>query len=285
MWISAALQGPAQTKLLRPLSDVIGGGVMELNRCWDASEPIFNLEYHCQEFEEGVGALRALLAWADEHGVKVTLYETDWPLDGSEDEAPEPEAREYILNRIDGVLSRMSREEDRPPLEIAERALCLIVLHVRAKGNEQRARELIEEYGVGHAFTAEERRYLKLAVPDIAANRHYTWSIEAAAVLLWALGLFELPPVTDQVDVGRIVEIVKGKNASHLAAEAKEPILNDQEDWPSADLYDLHWAVRDARLHGRPDPTECDPDVVVERHYAFQWLETRAPWDEVDTST
>jgi len=289
MWISVALAGPARKPLLLDLTAMSGRGVMELKRLWDASRPILHIYCSGEYAEDGLEGLKELLELADGNGIGVTMYEADWPLDNESEPLPESISRRIVLNMLNERVDRLSRNEDRSVLEIAERALCLIVLYVWSKGDRQRATELIEEYGVAHAFSPEERRYLDNAEPSPEADRHYTWSIEAAAVLLRELGLYELPPLTEQVDVGRIVEIVKGKNAAQLAQAAGEVDLDEDEDEddddPSADLYDLHWSIRDARLNGRPDPEGFDPDVVIERRHAFEWLATRASWDDVELST
>ena len=42
-------------------------------------------------------------------------------------------------------------------------------------------------------------------------------------------------------------------------------------DW-SDRLYRLHWAVRDARLHGRPTPAGIEAGAVFEWHFAVNWM-------------
>ena len=71
-------------------------------------------------------------------------------------------------------------------------------------------------------------------------------------------------------------------------AEAAARLRPPAELLDAADLlYRYHWAVRDARIDGRPAPVGLDPSVVVEWHYALNWLigYGDAAWDEITTDT
>jgi len=52
-------------------------------------------------------------------------------------------------------------------------------------------------------------------------------------------------------------------------------------------IYQMHWAVRDARLNDKPVPNGYDAGVVQERHYALNWLigYSGQDWDDVSTDT
>ena len=52
-------------------------------------------------------------------------------------------------------------------------------------------------------------------------------------------------------------------------------------------IYLIHWAVRDARLNGRPVPNNYHPGVVLERHHALNWLigYCGQDWDDISTDT
>jgi hypothetical protein len=53
------------------------------------------------------------------------------------------------------------------------------------------------------------------------------------------------------------------------------------------ELEELHWQVRDARLHGRPTPLHLDIEIIQERHHAINWVIGYGglSWDEVPTDT
>ena len=66
-------------------------------------------------------------------------------------------------------------------------------------------------------------------------------------------------------------------------------IRDRQEILDEADLtlrYD--WACVDARVKGEETPASLDGGVVMERHYAFNWLigaSDGAEWDEIQPTT
>lgn len=65
--------------------------------------------------------------------------------------------------------------------------------------------------------------------------------------------------------------------------------LRDRTDFEDANLeiYETHWAVRDAQINGKKIPKGLDPGIVQERHHALNWLlnyEGQA-WDDVTTDT
>ena len=51
-------------------------------------------------------------------------------------------------------------------------------------------------------------------------------------------------------------------------------------------IYRYHWAVRDARIRGE-SVDGLDAGVVVERHYALNWLigYLDQAWDDITTDT
>jgi len=54
-----------------------------------------------------------------------------------------------------------------------------------------------------------------------------------------------------------------------------------------SEIMEAHWRIRDAIIHNRPIPLRLDPDLVSERHHAFNWLirDMNKAWDEVETNT
>jgi hypothetical protein len=50
--------------------------------------------------------------------------------------------------------------------------------------------------------------------------------------------------------------------------------------------YRMHWATRQAGLHNKPAPAGLEPGVILERHYALNWLVRfeDAEWDGVGAS-
>ncbi len=61
---------------------------------------------------------------------------------------------------------------------------------------------------------------------------------------------------------------------------------NEIED-EHENVYQAHWKVRDAEINGTPVPDNLDPEIVVERHYAFNWIDgyMGQSWDDITTDT
>ena len=82
------------------------------------------------------------------------------------------------------------------------------------------------------------------------------------------------------------------KNLPNLEGDPTEWIKNsklrDTEDiLNETDLiYRIHWSTRDASLKGKPSPVGLSEDIVMERHFAFNWLTMYADdWDDIATDT
>ena len=107
-----------------------------------------------------------------------------------------------------------------------------------------------------------------------------------------------LPPVTeseaklktpDQIcDVSAMGEIIWRQESLKRFLDGTKPRTRD-EIMDAADLalrYD--WACVDARIEQQEPPAYLNDEVVVERHYAFNWLIGAygdAGWDDVSTDT
>lgn len=79
---------------------------------------------------------------------------------------------------------------------------------------------------------------------------------------------------------------MRERTAKTFVAEAKlRPLaeLLDQTDR----IYRYHWAVVNARVSGTAPPAGLEPGVVLERHYALNWIigYMEQEWDEITTDT
>jgi hypothetical protein len=196
--------------------------------------------------------------------------------------------------RVPGHLPAVVCQEQvevRGAEEVAERALALVLVALRAEtvsdGKPISAPELRERQPLGFAALSPlELEYVEDPSPPRHATVQMSWRYEALLVMLWALELAELPPPTHMCDVARVVKLVLSTEEGELIAKARLRPRGELLD--ALDLhYRAHWAVRQAELDGQASPGGLDPSVVLERHYALNWLTCfeDAPWDEVDTST
>jgi hypothetical protein len=186
------------------------------------------------------------------------------------------------------VIETEAEAQFRTAEQVALRAMTLCVVAVRAEGlDEALTRKLIADFKLDDELTPKERKFVFNPQQSDHERAQFVWQYECYWVLLWACGFVDdLPTPKDIIDVKRAVEILRsrGRDAFLQAAtlRAKSEILDE------ADLiYRYHWATRNAHLHGRQTPAGLNPDVVMERHHALNWLigYSEQDWDDVTTDT
>ncbi len=105
--------------------------------------------------------------------------------------------------------------------------------------------------------------------------------------MLWSLGYVpELAPPTSICDVPAAVTFMKDRTRDKFIQDAELRPIGEILD--EADLiYRYHWAVVDVRVTGLKIPEDIDGSVVMERHYALNWLigYMGQAWDDISTDT
>ena len=182
----------------------------------------------------------------------------------------------------------------RPASEVLRRALGLICVAVRAEGIETgeddirpRLREL-NRVGIA-ALTPNEQAFIAAETPDPQTVTQMIWRYEALNTLLWALG--DPGGAIERSDVAAEPATVSRAALALAEAMPATPRLR-----PIPEILDAldrtwreHWIVRQAH-QGGAEPTGLNPDVMLERHFALNWLTgfqnpPDTPWDEIDTPT
>lgn len=144
--------------------------------------------------------------------------------------------------------------------------------------------------GIG-SLTPREKAFLETDNVAPHAAIQMSWRFEALNLLLWALSLNPAPlgPASETANTEalsrRMMEIAQDKTAIEKCALRPTPEILDLLDL----TWRQHWIVREA---GRKEIAidGLDPDVVMERHFALNWLtgfqnDRRAEWDDIDTPT
>ncbi len=178
----------------------------------------------------------------------------------------------------------------RTPAEVAGRALALYIVALRGESfAAQQAlttTQLRDRRPEAFSFLSpKEQAFLADTAPDDHAVTQFTWRYEALNVLLWALGLLDDLPMPNAIcDVALMARTID--RCAELGAAARLRAPGELLD--TLDLhYRLHWRSRQCELDGQPMPADLDPGVILERHFALNWLVhfEDADWDEVDTPT
>lgn len=186
------------------------------------------------------------------------------------------------------VIESEAESTRRTTEEVATRALALGVVAVKGEGLEQEIVErIIKDYQLAGAFTPKEQKFIKDPKPSQHDRIQFAWRYECYWVMLWALGFIERLGRPDTIcDVKQAVMIMQQNGREGFMKMAK--LRPQSEILDAADLiYRYHWAVVDARVNGREAPAGLDGGVVMERHYALNWLigYMDQDWDDVSTDT
>ena len=243
-------------------------------------------------------------------------YETFRPVANADLlEVDRPEAGDVDLARRDRSIARL-KEAGVPYMEhlpcevmdceavikspemIARRAAALfaVALYSEVLLSENPDREealdyvskVAEAYHIEDEFTPMEREYLDNPDPEQHDCIQFLWRYECCAVLLWALGIDELPYPSEICNVPFIARLFFDHKDEGTILGLGE-VRKRGEILDEADLtlrYD--WACVDARVNGKEAPASLEGGVVMERHYAFNWLiggSDGAAWDEIQPTT
>lgn len=179
----------------------------------------------------------------------------------------------------------------RTSIEVSSKALVLLYLQevVFDKLTANEVKNRLKELSLYKFVSPKERRFLNAKKPSEKQKINLSWRIEAIEAMFWALGLIEdLTSSSSLCDVKGIKSIFISLNDASdkkiLSAELRpENEIIDQRE----QIYEQHWQVRDARIHGRKIPDSLDSGVVYEKHYALNWVlgYMGQSWDEVTTDT
>ena len=146
--------------------------------------------------------------------------------------------------------------------------------------------DLDKQYSVSKWFSDEEREYVSDPLKYPGLHPKFGWRYEGCAVILWALGLWELGEpvkICDASEVGKILwENDLDSIMEKSEVKSKEEIL-DMQDL----IMRYDWACVDARINGK-EMTVIDGEIVYEWHYALNWLTNAnytADWDSIRPDT
>lgn len=172
--------------------------------------------------------------------------------------------------------------------QVATRAMALCIVAVKGEGLEQEIIDkLIEEYKLASAFTPKEKEFINNPTPTQHDRVQFAWRYECYWVMLWALGYIDKLERPDKIcNVKLAVSFLRENGRDGFLKKAN--LRSQSEILDAADLiYRYHWAVVDARVNNRDAPAGLEGGIVMERHYALNWLigYMDQEWDDVSTET
>jgi hypothetical protein len=186
------------------------------------------------------------------------------------------------------MLEPVAQTRFRTTEETANRALCLAFVALMGEsGDYALVQRLIGEWRVREHLTPDERRFVDTRSPSMHDRTQFSWRYEALWALVWSLGFVgDLGRPDHIVDVPALVTLILDHGPDGFRANAQ--LRDSGEILDALDLtYRYHWAIVDARLKGEESPAGLDGGVVMERHYALNWLTCYddQDWDDVSTDT
>ena len=185
------------------------------------------------------------------------------------------------------VIEDEAKLAPRTTEEVAGRCLATEFAAVKGESNDSRlVASLVKEFSAQRFLSPKESTFLANPAPSQRELADFAWGYECVHVFLWALGyLPELKPPDQIADVPHEAGLIRERGPGGFAGGAKLRPLGEILD--QADLYyRIHWGVTELRLKGgRSD--RADPEIVMERHRALNWLirYMNQSWDDVTTDT
>lgn len=174
--------------------------------------------------------------------------------------------------------------------EIAERILILVYLAYVSEVPDKK--EIVIDFLKANSLwdkvsPDEKDLFQKYELTDQDAV-NISWRSEAVWLLLWTINKVDkLKLPTEQVKIPEIVSRLPKfltDPSEFIETAIVRPIT---EILDLSDLtYRLHWATRNADLNKQTMPANLNLSIIMERHYAINWVTYYADeWDEITTDT
>lgn len=188
------------------------------------------------------------------------------------------------------VVDEESEVRVRTSREIAERILILVYLAYTSEVPDEREKviEFLKTNLLWDKVSPAEKELFQKDELTEQEVVNISWRSEAVWLLLWTINKFdniELP--TKQIEIGEIVSRLPKFLTDPREFIETSTVRPTTEILDALDLtYRLHWATRNADLIKQPMPANLSLSIVMERHYAINWVTYYADeWDEVTTDT
>lgn len=188
------------------------------------------------------------------------------------------------------VVEDESEVKIRTGQAIAERILVLVYLAYISEVPDQRETviDFIKTNLLWEKISPDEKVLFQKSDLTAQESSNISWRSEAVWLLLWSINKVEkLALPTEQIEINEIVSRLPKFLTDPTAFIKTAKVRPASEILDISDLmYRLHWAARNAQLNNQPMPANLDLSIVMERHYAINWVTFYAEaWDEITTDT
>jgi hypothetical protein len=171
--------------------------------------------------------------------------------------------------------------------EIVDRIYALMIVSAKGEGLDKPSLDnAINVKGIS-GFSPYENYLLEKNELVDSEKIQAIWRYESLNALVWAAGIIDElvypSQICDVADiVGRLMQTDPVSLKRSVQIRSKSEILDELDK-----TYRMHWACVDARINNLQAGGEIDPSIIMERHYALNWLTSYLDqdWDDVQTNT
>lgn len=200
--------------------------------------------------------------------------------------------RELNIPYIDHLplIEEESEVQIRTAPEIAERILILTYLNYVSEvpGDASKVITFLKTNGLWDKVSPAEKELFQKEKLTSQEEINISWRTEAVWLLLWAINkVEELALPAQEIAPADILERLPEflTDPSDFISEAMVRPISAILDISDL-VYRLHWATKSANLNSEPMPAGLNLGIIMERHYAINWLTYYADeWDEVTLDT
>lgn len=173
--------------------------------------------------------------------------------------------------------------------EVAERILILTYLNYVSEEPESKTEviDFIKDIGLWDKVSPDEKKLFESEELTKQEHINISWRSEAIWVLLWVIN--KVDKIKLPLEEVQIMDIV-----SRLPEFMSDPMdfTNNAINRTTSEILDfsdltyrIHWATRNSELNNEKS-VDFNPSIVMERHYAINWVTYYAEeWDEITTDT
>ncbi|BCY29595.1 DUF4272 domain-containing protein [Flavobacterium okayamense] len=188
------------------------------------------------------------------------------------------------------LIEEESEVKIRTAQEIAERILVLVYLaYVSEVPDETESIiDFLKTNSLWDKVSPDEKELFQKEELTEQETANISWRSEGVWLLLWTIkkvDKLELP--TEQVQIPEIVSRLPEFLTDPTEFIKNAKVRRTTEILDESDLiYRLHWATRNSNLNNQQMPANLDLGIIMERHYAINWVTFYADeWDEISTDT
>ncbi|WP_249369667.1 DUF4272 domain-containing protein [Acaryochloris marina] len=192
---------------------------------------------------------------------------------------------------IEATVPFKNQEGNQCPRSVEEVAIRSIILHtVAAVGYKVDSKLLVDwlkDQQIWECVSPLEKTWFATKEITDEDRSPLCWRVEAEWTLLWAISKVQsLGLPTQTCDTATLVDDIMPTLGDPIAAFIASSKLRSPGALLVEDdrVYNLHCYARQA-FKTNTVPDDLIYDVLVQRHYAFEWLHSRDEWDDIRLDT